>query len=632
MENDKNNSNYKFFIYLSLFWITLAWGIYLLTLAGIFYWWSISLFVAIIAAGGARFIFKNLFKASPSFLIINLFLILTAVVFSFFSTPTIFSGRDQASISQAAIRLAQNGEISFSTPVSRDFFSINNIQEDKVKNCLIDNLDDFNSVTPLKLNFYKTYCQAKTATKAFNFPGFYYAANGDLVTQFPLAYISWLALFYCFIGLPGLTIANGFLLYFFFLSFYFIIDKLIGEKTADKKTQILLQMAGLLILLTSFCFMWFSKFTFTENMATPLLWAGILAIISLTAAPLKNLKNKKAELLLLFLSFGLLIFTRIEGIAFFIMAILLLIFNKNSRQYFKNHFTQIVLPLLIIISIVFIWNLFVDIYLYKSILKATLDNINENASDVNKNNSLFAIFDLFKIFTIYGIATPILFGIIGIFYLIKTKKYNALIPLFIILPSLFYILSPQITPDHPWMLRRFTFSILPAFILYSIILIINFSKKKNIIWGIIIFLIIISFNLKPLTKYLTFIPGKNLLSETQLLSQNFSDKDLILVDQLASGDNFEMIADPLNSIFNKNAVYFFNPQDLRRINTQKYDKIYLITPESKVEYYKKTELGSNMIFIKNYSLSSAEIGTEKSHTLSQRKERTVNGSIFEIIK
>ncbi|MFA6183625.1 MAG: hypothetical protein WC682_00815 [Parcubacteria group bacterium] len=632
MESKKNNHDYNFFVCLSLFVVAIGWGLFLLTLLGIFYWWSISLLIAIITAGGARFILFNLTRLSSSFLIINILLILTAIFFTFFSSPTIFTGRDQGSISQASIYLSKTGNLKFSTSVSEDFFKINNIQKDKLKNCLIDNLDDFKVDNSLKSKFYQVFCKAKTSSKAFNFPGFYYTSDGKLITQFPIVYISWLALFYSFLGIIGFKVANAILIYLSFLVLYLIFHKLTNLIRASAKTKILTQISGLIILLTSFCFMWFSKFTLTENIALPLLWSGIFALLLLTESKTQSPKYQKALLILLFSSLGLLVFTRIEGIVFFSLALVFLLINSNTGRYYRKSFLKIILLPIIFIGIIFVWNLNVDIYFYKSILKATLENISENSSDVVKNNSLLLIFNLFKIFGLYGILMPILFGLAGIFYLAKKKKYQILTPLFIVFPSFFYIISPQITIEHPWMLRRFTFSILPLFIIYSLFLINSLYAKKRVIPGIIITLIIVAFNLPSFTKYLTFVPNKELLEGTRQINQNFSAQDLILVDQTASGNNFEMIADTLGSIFNKNAVYFFNPQDLAKIDKEKYNKVFLITPQSNIDYYKKTVLGENMLFIKEYSLSSDVLTSDNSYTLPQKETRVVNGSIFEIIK
>lgn len=631
MRETRDNNRYKFFIYLSLFWIIIAWGAYLLSLAGIFYWWSVSLLIALVAAGSIRFVFSALIKTSPGFILFNLLFIACSVTFVYFSAPTIFSGRDQASISQAAIRLAQNGQLAFSTPVSNDFFAINNIQKEKIKNCLIDKLNDFQEENFLKKNFYQAYCQALTSTKAFNFPGFYYTDEGRLVTQFPLAYIAWLAIFYSFLGLPGFAVANGILLYVFFLAFFLLIEKLTAKKERNIKERISLQIFSFIIPASSFCFMWFSKFTLTENMAVSLLWTGLLATI-LFFESTQSEKIKKPEFILFFLSLGLLIFTRIEGLAFFIMGVALLFINKKSRRIIKKHFLPLTVLFLAVIFVIFLWNLVVDIYLYKSILKASLENIQENAKDLNKSNSLLSIFDLFKVLGLYGILTPIFFGLGGIFYFLKQKKYLQLIPLFIVLPALIYLISPQITPEHPWMLRRFSFAILPLFLFYSLLPLGHLSGKKKLVWGLVVFPVILFFNFKPFVNYLTFIPTKNLLADTQALSQKFSPTDLILVDQLATGDKYEMMADPLNSVFGKSAVYFFNYQDLEKIDTTQYSRIYLLAPTDKKDYYQKIFSKESLVLIDKYEIKSDRLISEKSlSTLPRRETQTVQGLIFQIL-
>ncbi len=631
MRETRDKNRYKFFIYLSLFWIIVAWGAYLLSLAGIFYWWSISLLIALVTAGSIRFILSALVKTSPGFILFNLLFIICSVTFVYFSAPTVFSGRDQASISQASIRLAQNGQLAFSTSVSKDFFTINNIQKEKIKNCLIDNLDDFQEENFLKKNFYQAYCQALNSTKAFNFPGFYYTDAGNLVTQFPLAYIAWLALFYSFLGLPGFAVANGILLYIFFLAFFLLSEKLTAKKDRDPKEKIIIQIFSFIIPVSSFCFMWFGKFTLTENMAAPLLWTGLLAIV-LFFESTKSERIKKPEFILFFLSLGLLIFTRIEGVAFFILGVTLIFINKESRAIVKKHFLPLTILFLAVIFIIFLWNLVVDIYLYKSILKASLENIQENAKDLNKSNSLLSIVDLFKVLNLYGILAPIFFGLGGIFYFLKQKKYLPLLPLFIVLPALIYLISPQITPEHPWMLRRFSFAILPLFLLYSLLPLGHLSGKKKFIWGAIVFPVILFFNFKPFVNYLTFIPTKNLFADTQILSQKFSPTDLILVDQLATGDKYEMMADPLNSIFGKNAVYFFNHQDLEKINTTQYSRIYLLAPTDKQEYYQKIFSKESLVLIDKYEVKSDRLISEKSPSaLPRRETQIVQGLIFQIL-
>jgi len=648
MNEPKKHFEYNFFIYFSLFWITVGWGAYLLALAGFFYWWSISILIALAFAFISRFIFRNLFQASSFFIAANIFFVAVSIIFVYFSAPTIFSGRDQASISQAAIRLSQNGQLEFQTSVSQDFFQINNIQQSKTKNCLIDNLNDFQNTNLFKIAFYKTYCQASSATQAYNFPGFYYTQDGNLITQFPIAYIAYLAIFYSFAGVFGFTLANGILIYFFLLAFYLTVEKLSAkilfslpfpkdsksfplstrEKTGARVNYF--KISSIIIIATSFCLMWFSKFTLTENMAAPLLWTGIFSALFL-AKPEKKISRTNI-LILFFLSLGLLIFTRIEGLAFFIFALIALLLNKSTRKYFQKNWLKIISFCLLPLILIFIWNFLVDIYFYKSILKATLSNFTQSASnDISASNNLLSILNLFKVFWIYGLLIPIILGATFIAYLIKKKKFSDLIPFLIILPSLFYIISPQITPDHPWMLRRFAFSIIPTFILYSLLLIGLLIKKKRFISSGLVFSFLIFFSAIPFFRFLTFIPEENLLEATKKISQNFSAQDLILVDQLASGDKYTMLADPLNSVFEKNAVYFFNPQDLSKIDLTKYERVYLIAPAAKENYYAQTLGREKLNSIQNYSITSNTLQINSPFSLPQKGTRTIDGKIFEIL-
>jgi len=649
MNESKKHFEYNFFIYFSLFWITVGWGAYLLALAGFFYWWSLSILIALAFAFIARFIFRNLLQASSFFIAANIFFVAVSIFFVYFSAPTIFSGRDQASISQAAIRLSQNGQLEFQTSVSQDFFQINNIQEDKTKNCLIDNLNDFQNTNFFKTAFYKTYCQAASATQAYNFPGFYYTQDGNLITQFPIAYIAYLAIFYSFAGVFGFTLANGILIYFFLLAFYLTIEKLSaqtfpplpqgeGRGEGESKSFPLsfkarvnyFKILSIAIITISFCLMWFSKFTLTENMAAPLLWIGIFSAL-LLVKPEKKI-NRTNILILFFLSFGLLIFTRIEGLAFFIFASAALLLNKSARKYFQKNWLKIILFFLLPLILIFIWNFLVDIYFYKSILKAALSNFTQSASDdITASNNLLSILNLFKIFWIYGLLIPLILGATCIAYFIKKKNFSDLIPFLIILPSLLYIINPQITPDHPWMLRRFAFSVIPAFTLYSLLLIELLLKKKRFISSGLAFSFLIFFSAIPFFKFLTFIPGENLFEETKKLSQNFSAQDLALVDQLASGDKYSMLADPLNSVFSKNAVYFFNPQDLSKIDLTKYERVYLIAPAAKENYYHQTLGKEKLNLVQNYSITSNTLQSDSPFNLPQKGTRAIDGKIFEIL-
>ena len=105
-----------------------------------------------------------------------------------------------------------------------------------------------------------------------------------------------------------------------------------------------------------------------------------------------------------------------------------------------------------------------------------------------------------------------------------------------------------------------------------------------------------------------------------------------MVDQLATGDKYEMMADPLNSIFGKNAVYFFNHQDLEKINTTQYSRIYLLAPTDKQEYYQKIFSKESLVLIDKYEVKSDRLISEKSpFALPRRETQIVQGLIFQIL-
>jgi len=150
----------------------------------------------------------------------------------------------------------------------------------------------------------------------------------------------------------------------------------------------------------------------------------------------------------------------------------------------------------------------------------------------------------------------------GIIFFLKNKKYELLTIAFISLPVLIYLINPSISSDHPWMLRRFVFVVLPMAILYSVLFLDKFFSRK-IFTSIILFLLLVM-NLIVFIPYISRADNENLLSETQSLSHNFTNADLVLVDRDASGSGWSMVTGPMSFLYGKQAVYFFNPSDLAK--------------------------------------------------------------------
>ena len=137
-------------------------------------------------------------------------------------------------------------------------------------------------------------------------------------------------------------------------------------------------------------------------------------------------------------------------------------------------------------------------------------------------------------------------------------------------------------------------------------------------------------NLFIFFKYFTFSDNKGLLKETKQISENFSQNDLILVDQNASGDNFSMITGPLNFLYNGNAVYFFNPNDAGKIDQSKFGKIYLLTSDQSLGFFESALGKENLIYLKDYSIKNENLSGSDGFFLPEKESYEIRGKIFEL--
>ena len=596
--NKLSTADYQIFLFKTLFWLGLAWGGFALALAGFFYAsiaWSAVILLLIF---GRRLAIRHRvnLKISREMWIASIASLTIAITFSFLSTPTVFSGRDQGAISEAAIRLSQNHSFYFSTPASEAFFKLHE------------------------------------KGRALNFPGFYYTQEGHLVTQFPLVYITWLALFFSLFGISGFMVANAVLLYFFLMSFYLLTRLFLDSWAA---------LPSMLFVTTSFIFMWFAKFTLSENMALPLLWLAILSLMLF----LQN--QRRLHLIVLISSILLLCFTRIEGYAFLTFSLIVVFCHKDTRDYIKEKLlSRFFLPAAIFFP-VFIANMIIDVNFFREMAKALLPSVKMPQAQYlgNLKNAALPDFYTFKIFFIYGLLGFFILGGISIVIYIFKKQCYKLVPLIVILPTFLYLFDSNISPDHPWMLRRYMFSLMPLAIFYSGILIGDWLEKKPNeknagnykIWALIISIALIIGNLPAFFNFLTFIDNKDLLKQTEKLSQRFSNKDLILVDQLATNDGWSMISGPMGSLYGKNAVYFFNTQDLNKLDMSNFDNVYLIIPDEQVNIYMSSVISKRLTPAGEYEFIFSKLDMDKDEPFKSirfpEKERfIVKGKIFKISK
>jgi hypothetical protein len=588
-----NLNRCQLFTIFVLFWIGLGWLGLTLSLLGIFYNIFLVSYISFGVLVLAYLINFNTakIKTNPRFFLMLILTLASIFIFSTYTTPSIFSGRDQGSLSEAAIRLSQNHRISFSSPASEEFFTIYG------------------------------------PGKALNFPGFNYTSGGNLSTQFPLGYVSWLAIFYSLFGLNGFIIANSITFIIFLFSFYLVTRYYLRASSS---------IMAIFLVLSSVVFSWFFKFTLSENLALMLTWFGIYQFVLFTRA------KSRFYLLSSLSAFTLLIFTRVEALGFLAIIITMLLIKYKDWKYLL--FIVIGKKALLLIFGFLLLNIFhltVNSPSCFSMLKGVLSpfiSLGSGLKDYSQETSVsfFATsFYVLKVFSAYALFNFLLFGIIGFIYLWRHKKFEILIPFLIVLPTFAYLIHPSISADHPWMLRRFVFSIIPASILYAVWFFDWFFKKR--IYFYITTSILVFTNLIISISFLTISPDKNLLPQIKTISESFKDSDLILVDRDATGDGWSMMTGPLNFLFNKQAVYFFNPKDLAKIDRDKFNAIYFIIPDAKLDFYRSSGIFEKLAPVKDYSISNAMLAIKTgekqemftaSIELPVMQDNTIYGKIY----
>ena len=536
MKIPNNLNGYKLFSALGIFILGLDFLAIVITLFSIFYWPILAIYLLAGVALLITLFFHNRKKLNwLQITSISLLSFLTILLFSSHAEPSVFSGRDQGSFSEAAVRLAQNHKLQFETSASQEFF--------------------------------KVYGPGT----ALNFPGFSYTQSGKLITHFSLGYIAWLATFYSLFGLYGLLAANGVLFFFFSLSFFALIRHHSNKRTA---------WLGLLLALGTFILTWFLKFTLSENLALGFIWFGIFEF---------SLFLRNRDQLFFFsalMAFSLLAFTRLEAWALLVMlGVILYVIHKKDRTIFSKIKLRNFYWFLGIFLTTYLITLKVNSQFYLSSLKGLLRSFSSGEDGLSIASTLIY---LLKIFHYYNVLIFLVIGALGISYLLYRKKYSLLIPFFILLPLCIYLVHPGISTDHPWMLRRFSFAIIPLGIFYTALTANRLFFKK--IYFFFLATLLVATNSAFSLPYANFSENQGLLIQVKKLSETFSNTDLVLVDQLASGDGWSMIGAPMSFLYGKQAVYFFNTNDFAKIDLKKFTNTYLIIPDRNIALYENFDL------------------------------------------
>ena len=511
-------------------------------------------------------------------------IIATAAINLSGETPSIFTGRDQGSIAEAAWRLADNHQLSWSTDATQTFFDIYGVGT------------------------------------ALNFPGFAYTETGSLITQFPLAYTAWLAGFVGWLGLAGYAIANTLLLLLAAWTFFELTHLFVRQT---------ISFIGALLFSLSFLPIWMLHSTLSEHLALTLFLVLAFGLINLRRHP-----TTLAWYLLTFLTASLLLFTRIEGFVFFGITALIIAFTQPVRTFLlESPLKRLVIPFMIL-GFLFLRDFFINLPFYTMIGKAVMKNWQEltllgtgvASSTMAPSETIFAIFGQ------YGLIAVFILGGVGIGLALWREKRETIILLTLALPTFIYLIDGHITPDHPWMLRRYYFTLWPTFVFFTVylwhFLEAHFPRFRSasVTLAIVCFLLFVHY---PSTQAAWQTDEySSLYQATARLAERFSSRDLILLDRLATGDPFRLLAGPLSAMFQEQAVYFFNPEDLDRLRLDPFERVFLLVPSDRAESMKE-RFGDRLTERELFTFPLTTVTTPKG-SAPQVIEKAHQATLFEL--
>ena len=521
----------KIFLDLVLFFLFFGWVILLFAAIGKFSSGTVAVSIAV-GAIAAIISSKNVSSIklldSKFWLPVILISLIASFVTCYFASPTIFGGRDQGSIATAAIYLNKNHQLKFSTPLSQDLF------------------------------------EKYGPGRALNFPGFDYTKDGKLISRFPVAYTSYLAAAHNIFGLDGIQYANFIPLFLFFITFWLIMRNFFSET---------ISFLGFLLAITFFPFLWFAKYTLTEIYTLFLVWTGIYFLIISFRDPTPKTKVLAISLA----AFAISALARIEGIVFFLLAIIYIVLmaKKKIITLPKNFYKFLSISILFLLILYLFLNFPA---LADSAKNAAKTFLSEYSKESSPSSGLYL--KLLTLFTTYNFLVYVILGLVGVFYLVFSVRKKLASPefliIFILFPSLIYLIAPLISLDDPWLFRRYVFAVFPMLIFFSVYVLNKFFLHKIFLY--LTLAVLIAANGVVSYRFIAQHENKKLLPQIEEISKNFSSDDLILVDRMATDSGWSLMSEPLNTIYNRQAVYFFNAEDLKFIDQSRYQNIYLIAP------------------------------------------------------
>ncbi|MCK4635236.1 MAG: hypothetical protein KAT32_00015 [Candidatus Moranbacteria bacterium] len=550
----------------SLAWMELVLFGLFLALLKLFYMWMIIAFM-VFQIGALMFLIKQKYieirKSSKGDWIVLIFLIVFSLILSFTTSPTIYGGRDEGSLSIAGILISQDHSIIHKDKLTSQFGEI-----------------------------YQT-------EKAYNFPGFYYWGEDKIRSQFLPGYAVWIAIVYALSGLGGLIFVNFIPYIIFIFSFYLILRQFFLKSYVS--------YVATFLLMSFFPVTVFYKFSLTEIFFSSFLWIGIYFLV-------RYFKEKDFNFFLLAnFSWLILPYVRIEALLFyFMLGVFLYLFYFRDFIKVKIGYCFLILFFSVFSAMAINFNFYFDTF--KGVLE--VKNNTEISDDPTWGEEGFSLIpddweDLYlgKVMWTYAVLPLVLFGLYSIgsrfLKVIKVQKEGkkireklgsvsnelkqSIFIAFVLCPSLVYLIDPNISADHPWMLRRFIFAVIPLMIFYFVYWFNKKSKKIQSVF-VIISILFIGYNIYLMAPFLfNKFQNEGLLKQTEQLVSDYSQDDLLLFSPNSSSNEWSLMSEPVRVIYKKQAVYFFNQDDFSKLDLDKFSNVYLFSSKDDLMLFDKLD-------------------------------------------
>lgn len=585
------------FIVLSLWFVCIAWAANLLAMFSLFYrpiLFAVLLFIT------AVFVFLFFRKqpqnrSSKYDVLAVIFVVVFSIFTSIYFHDTFYGGRDPGIYSTNAIYLSEYHTMLIDSPMN-----------DLIPSFLSPN------------NYIRT-------------------ADGRLISQFHFGYISWVAIYYSLFGPAAIKFSNILPLFVGLISIYFI-----GKELRNSYVG----LGAILTFSASYPLIWFSRQTVTEIFFMSLFWFGVLCCLYLQQ------RGHYLYYISSLLAFGMLPFVRIEGLILFGFYFLFLLYvfsfkgslspnqkiahNKSKgldqfsgikdqgiSNFMNKNFPVLFWFAFILTSVFLLYYYFFMQTRYLGVIDAVLNHFSGSMiSSVPETVPMdrTAIRHHFPEFVYmalseYNLQLPLvcifLVFVASVFRMDSNSK-KQLIVIFFMFPGFLYLLSPFITLDQPWFLRRYVATTIPGAFLLMSLLLNDLSKQRTVYFGLISLVMVL--NIYTVYPILFFCENQGMISNVEDISAQVGPNDLVLVDRYASG-SYKM-ADPLFFVYSKPALWW-DADSIGKLkdglNVSRFDTVYILTNKAThlEKYFNPVEL--ELIYTQPVTLQQLEVTVDLNH-------------------